>query len=58
MAAESENKTNVIIVGGGPAGLSAATVLARAGFEPIVIESLEERIVYIFFCVPLKYSPC
>ncbi len=38
MAAESENKTNVIIVGGGPAGLSAATVLARAGFEPIVIE--------------------
>ena len=32
------NKTNVIIVGGGPAGLSAAITVARAGFEAIVIE--------------------
>lgn len=33
-----ENKTQVIIVGGGPAGISAGITLARAGKEVIVIE--------------------
>lgn len=33
-----KNKTDVIIVGGGPAGLSAAVVIARAGKKVIVIE--------------------
>lgn len=33
-----ENKTDVIIVGGGPAGIAAAITVARAGFEVIVIE--------------------
>ena len=33
-----ENKTDVIIVGGGPAGIAAAITVARAGFEAIVIE--------------------
>ena len=33
-----ENKTDVIIVGGGPAGIAAAITIARAGFEAIVIE--------------------
>ncbi len=35
---ESSNKTDVIIVGGGPAGLAAAITVARAGFEAVVIE--------------------
>ena len=35
---ETANKTDVIIVGGGPAGLAAAITVARAGFEAIVIE--------------------
>lgn len=35
---ERTNKTDVIIVGGGPAGISAAVMVARAGFEAIVIE--------------------
>ena len=33
-----ENKTNVIVVGGGPAGIAAAITIARAGFEAILIE--------------------
>lgn len=33
-----ENKTDVIIVGGGPAGITAAITVARAGFEAILIE--------------------
>lgn len=32
------NKTDVIIVGGGPAGISAAVMIARAGYEAVVIE--------------------
>ena len=35
---ERTNKTNVIIVGGGPAGIAAAVTVARAGYEVIVIE--------------------
>lgn len=35
---ERANKTDVIIVGGGPAGISAAVMVARAGFEAILIE--------------------
>ena len=33
-----ENKTDVIVVGGGPAGIAAAITVARAGFEAILIE--------------------
>ena len=33
-----ENKTQVIIVGGGPAGISAGITLARAGKEVVLIE--------------------
>ena len=33
-----ENKTDVIIVGAGPAGISCAITLARAGKEVILIE--------------------
>ena len=33
-----ENRTDVIVVGGGPAGIAAAVTVARAGFEVIVIE--------------------
>ena len=35
---ERANKTNVIIVGGGPAGIAAAITIARKGYEAIVIE--------------------
>jgi len=33
-----ENKTDVIVVGAGPAGISAAITVARAGYEVILIE--------------------
>ena len=33
-----ENKTQVIVVGGGPAGISCAVTIARAGKEVILIE--------------------
>ena len=33
-----ENKTEVIVVGAGPAGISAAITVARAGHEVILIE--------------------
>ncbi len=33
-----DNKTDVIIVGAGPAGISAAVIVARAGFQAVVIE--------------------
>ena len=33
-----KNKTQVIVVGGGPAGISAAITVARAGAEVILIE--------------------
>ena len=32
------NKTDVIVVGGGPAGIAAAVTVARAGFEVVLIE--------------------
>ena len=35
---ERANKTNVIIVGGGPAGIAAAVTIARAGYETVLIE--------------------
>lgn len=35
---KSENKTQVIVIGGGPAGISAAITVARAGKEVILIE--------------------
>ncbi len=35
---ERHNKTDVIVVGGGPAGISAAVTIARAGFKVVVIE--------------------
>ena len=31
------NKTDVIVVGAGPAGISASLYLKRAGFEPTVL---------------------
>ena len=33
-----ENKTQVIVVGGGPAGISAAITIAKSGKEVILIE--------------------
>ena len=33
-----ENKTEVIVVGGGPAGIACAITIARAGHEVILIE--------------------
>lgn len=33
-----ENKTDVIVVGAGPAGISAAITIARAGYEVVLIE--------------------
>lgn len=33
-----KNKTDVIVVGAGPAGISAAITVARAGFEVVLIE--------------------
>lgn len=33
-----ENKTDVIVVGAGPAGISAAVTIARAGYEVVLIE--------------------
>ncbi len=38
MTENRKNKTNVIVVGGGPAGISAAVTVARAGFQVVVIE--------------------
>lgn len=38
MSAERENKTEVIVVGGGPAGISCAVTIARAGHKVILIE--------------------
>ncbi len=35
---QKDNKTDVIIVGAGPAGISAAVMIARAGFRAVVIE--------------------
>ena len=35
---KKENKTDVIVVGAGPAGISCAITLARAGKEVVVIE--------------------
>ena len=32
------NKTEVIVVGGGPAGIASAITIARAGHEVILIE--------------------
>lgn len=34
----NENKTDVIVVGAGPAGISAAVTIARAGYEVVLIE--------------------
>lgn len=34
----SQNKTEVIVVGGGPAGISCAITIARAGHEVVLIE--------------------
>ena len=35
---KQENKTEVIIVGAGPAGISCAITLARSGKEVVLIE--------------------
>lgn len=35
---KDENKTQVIVVGGGPAGISCAITIARAGMEVVLIE--------------------
>jgi len=43
-----ELKSNIVIVGSGPAGLFAAYILAENGYKPIIIErgkKIEERIV-------------
>ncbi len=33
-----ENRENVIVIGGGPAGMAAAIQLRRSGFDPLLIE--------------------
>ena len=38
MTENRKNKTDVIVVGGGPAGISAGVTIARAGFQVVVIE--------------------
>lgn len=38
MSEITHNKTDVIVVGGGPAGISCAITIARAGKEVILIE--------------------
>lgn len=35
---QDENKTEVIVVGGGPAGISCAVTIARAGKNVVLIE--------------------
>jgi len=35
---EQENKTEVIVVGGGPAGIACAVTIARAGKKVVLIE--------------------
>ncbi|MCE4614848.1 MAG: FAD-dependent oxidoreductase [Desulfurococcales archaeon] len=35
-------KFDVVVIGGGPAGLSTACFLAKAGFEPVVVERGQE----------------
>jgi len=49
------NQTQVLIIGGGPAGSYTATLLSKAGFDVVVLEATKfPRCVFIFYYRPVQ----